>query len=59
MPPVPEATILVVDDDPVILDLLAINFELEGYEVLQTRSTARPASPVPRRPARTSSSPTS
>jgi DNA-binding response OmpR family regulator len=28
------ATILVVDDDPVILQLLKINFELEGYRVL-------------------------
>jgi DNA-binding response OmpR family regulator len=26
-------TILVVEDDPVILDLLAVNFELEGYTV--------------------------
>jgi DNA-binding response OmpR family regulator len=26
--------ILVVDDDPVILQLLRVNFELEGYEVL-------------------------
>lgn len=25
--------VLVVDDDPVILKLLAVNFELEGYEV--------------------------
>ena len=31
----PSGTILVVDDDPVILDLLAINFELEGYTVLR------------------------
>jgi DNA-binding response OmpR family regulator len=28
------ATILVVDDDPVILQLLKINFELEGYRVV-------------------------
>jgi two-component system OmpR family response regulator len=28
------ATILVVDDEPVILQLLKINFELEGYHVL-------------------------
>jgi DNA-binding response OmpR family regulator len=27
-------TILVVDDDPVILQLLQVNFELEGFEVL-------------------------
>ena len=28
-------TILVVEDDPVILDLLAVNFELEGYKVVR------------------------
>ncbi len=28
------ATILVVDDDPVIQKLLAVNFEMEGYRVL-------------------------
>ena len=28
-------TILVVEDDPVILDLLAVNFELEGYTVVR------------------------
>jgi len=28
------ATILVVDDDPVILQLLQVNFEMEGFEVL-------------------------
>ena len=28
-------TILVVEDDPVILDLLAVNFELEGYVVVR------------------------
>ena len=27
------ATILVVDDDPVILQLLQVNFEMEGYKV--------------------------
>jgi len=27
-------TVLVVEDDPVILRLLEVNFELEGYEVL-------------------------
>ncbi len=27
-------TILVVDDDPVILQLLRVNFEMEGYQVL-------------------------
>ena len=31
--PVP-ATILVVDDDPVIQKLLSVNFELEGYRVI-------------------------
>jgi DNA-binding response OmpR family regulator len=28
------ATILVVDDDPVIQKLLSVNFEMEGYDVL-------------------------
>ena len=27
-------TVLVVDDDPVILRLLELNFSIEGYEVL-------------------------
>ncbi len=27
-------TVLVVDDDPVIVQLLKVNFEMEGYEVL-------------------------
>jgi CheY-like chemotaxis protein len=31
---VPEATVLVVDDDPVIQKLLQVNFEMEGYTVL-------------------------
>jgi DNA-binding response OmpR family regulator len=30
----PSGTILVVDDDPVIVNLLRVNFEIEGYEVL-------------------------
>ena len=30
----PSTVVLVVDDDPVILKLLTVNFELEGYEVL-------------------------
>ena len=30
----PEATVLVVDDDPVIQKLLQVNFELEGYQVI-------------------------
>jgi DNA-binding response OmpR family regulator len=29
------STILVVEDDPVILDLLTVNFELEGYVVVR------------------------
>jgi DNA-binding response OmpR family regulator len=30
----PPTVVLVVDDDPVILKLLTVNFELEGYDVL-------------------------
>ena len=30
----PDATVLLVDDDPVILKLLQVNFEMEGYKVL-------------------------
>jgi DNA-binding response OmpR family regulator len=30
----PAATVLVVDDDPVIQKLLKVNFEMEGYQVL-------------------------
>lgn len=33
MPPA-EITVLVVEDDPVILRLLEVNFELEGFDVL-------------------------
>ncbi len=29
-----EATVLVVDDDPVIQGLLRVNFEMEGYDVI-------------------------
>jgi two-component system alkaline phosphatase synthesis response regulator PhoP len=29
----PPTVVLVVDDDPVILNLLTLNFELEGFEV--------------------------
>src|SRR5260221_14497872 len=29
----PAVTVLVVDDDPVIVQLLRVNFELEGYKV--------------------------
>jgi DNA-binding response OmpR family regulator len=32
--PMPSATVLLVEDDPVILKLLEVNFELEGYSVL-------------------------
>jgi CheY-like chemotaxis protein len=31
---VPDPTVLVVDDDPVIQKLLQVNFEMEGYTVL-------------------------
>ena len=34
MRPMPDSTILVVDDDPVILKLLEVNFEMEGFTVL-------------------------
>jgi CheY-like chemotaxis protein len=30
----PVATVLVVDDDPVIQRLLRVNFEMEGYDVI-------------------------
>ena len=30
----PDATVLVVDDDPVIQKLLQVNFEMEGYNVI-------------------------
>jgi DNA-binding response OmpR family regulator len=30
----PAGTVLVVDDDPVIVNLLQVNFEIEGYRVL-------------------------
>ncbi len=30
----PSATVLLVEDDPVILKLLEVNFDLEGYSVL-------------------------
>ncbi|MES4793343.1 MAG: response regulator, partial [Chloroflexota bacterium] len=32
--PVPGLTVLVVDDDPVILRLLQVNFEMEGHRVI-------------------------
>lgn len=31
---VPDKTVLLVDDDPVILKLLQVNFEMEGYHVV-------------------------
>jgi DNA-binding response OmpR family regulator len=31
---VAEGTVLVIDDDPVIVKLLEVNFEMEGYQVL-------------------------
>ena len=34
MLPMPDSTVLVVDDDPVILKLLEVNFEMEGFTVL-------------------------
>ncbi len=33
--------VLLVDDNPVILDLLVLNFELEGFTVLQARDGAQ------------------
>ena len=30
----PDSSVLVVDDDPVILKLLEVNFEMEGFNVL-------------------------
>ena len=34
------ATVLVVDDDPVILKLLEVNFEMEGFEVVRASDGA-------------------
>ena len=36
----PDATVLVVDDDPVILKLLEVNFDMEGFSVLVARDGA-------------------
>ena len=33
----PDSTVLVVDDDPVILKLLEVNFEMEGFTVILAR----------------------
>ena len=30
-------TVLVIDDDPVILELLRVNFEIEGFDVICAR----------------------
>jgi DNA-binding response OmpR family regulator len=35
MPRMDPATVLVVDDDPVILKLLEVNFEMEGFTVVR------------------------
>ncbi|MEY2434523.1 MAG: hypothetical protein QOC92_4248 [Acidimicrobiaceae bacterium] len=37
IPIVPDSTVLVVDDDPVILKLLEVNFEMEGFTVLTAK----------------------
>ena len=34
-PSMPDPTVLVVDDDPVIQTLLQVNFEMEGYTVVE------------------------
>jgi DNA-binding response OmpR family regulator len=36
----PPATVLVVDDDPVILKLLEVNFEMEGFQVIRAADGA-------------------
>ena len=36
----PPATVLVVDDDPVILKLLEVNFEMEGFQVVRASDGA-------------------
>ena len=36
----PPATVLVVDDDPVILKLLEVNFEMEGFQVVRAADGA-------------------
>lgn len=38
--PVPGKTILVADDDPVILGLLEVNFEMEGFTVVTAEDGA-------------------
>ncbi len=34
----PPWTVLVIDDDPVIVKLLQVNFEIEGYEVISAEN---------------------
>jgi DNA-binding response OmpR family regulator len=38
---VAEGTVLVVDDDPVIVKLLTLNFEMEGYTVISAADGER------------------
>ncbi len=40
MPGMVPATVLVVDDDPVILRLLEVNFEMEGFTVVRAADGA-------------------
>lgn len=40
MPSMVPATVLVVDDDPVILRLLEVNFEMEGFTVVRASDGA-------------------
>ena len=40
------ATVLAVDDEPDILEIVKVNLELDGHEVVLARSGADPASPV-------------
>lgn len=40
MPAMAPATVLVVDDDPVILRLLEVNFEMEGFTVVRAADGA-------------------
>ncbi|HVM66962.1 MAG TPA: response regulator [Acidimicrobiales bacterium] len=43
-------TILVVDDDPVIQNLLALNFEMEGYSVATANDGAEALDSIAARP---------
>ncbi len=51
-------TVLVIDDDPVIVKLLQVNFEIEGYDVI-SRRRRRAAWPGPTTTSPTWSSSTS